>query len=123
MSQNNAIAQHTPGPWAWNEKSQLVAVNVMDECEWSDDPSPVVIVETDGGFYPPKGADRSLIAAAPELLEALESALRQYAGVLILAETGRGATDEMIEKVMVKCTPDSPFGQLVAVAKKARGAQ
>ncbi len=32
---------------------------------------PDVVVETDAGCYPPFGADRVLIASAPELYEAL----------------------------------------------------
>lgn len=62
--------KHTPGPWEWNELDQLVATSVFDE-NYGDEQRPVVIVETDSGFYPPRANDRPLIAAAPDLLEAL----------------------------------------------------
>lgn len=54
----------TPGPWTWNDSDQLTAGSVL-------------IVETDSGVYPPHGADRLLIAAAPELLAALQIAQRR----------------------------------------------
>lgn len=66
--------QHTKGPWYWNEKHQLVSATAK-EYDWpaDEDNTPKRIVETDGGHYPPRGADRALIAAAPDLLAALLS--------------------------------------------------
>jgi hypothetical protein len=68
-------AKHTPGPWAWEnnnpeeigeEGGQLVAS------------SGEVLIETDAGFYGPHGlATRALIAAAPDLLAALEACVTE----------------------------------------------
>lgn len=55
---------HTKGPWRWTGRGRLVAFVPGDVDE--------TIVETDDGYYPPFGADRDLIAAAPDLLEALQ---------------------------------------------------
>jgi hypothetical protein len=60
---------HTPGPWIWKDDT-LIAPNAPSDYEgYGGDP---VVVETDSGVYPPRGVDRALIAAAPELLEALK---------------------------------------------------
>ena len=70
-------AKHTPGPWHWNEKHQLVGPLVPDD-GYMEAHHPR-IVETDGGFYPPTEADRHLIAAAPDLLEALAALMDAHA--------------------------------------------
>ena len=60
------MTAHTPGPWK-------VEVNPDDVSEvWGIvSAEGKEIVETDAGFYPPSLNDARLIAAAPELLEAL----------------------------------------------------
>lgn len=63
---------HTSGPWVWNENGQMVAGNIKDE--FGDD-RPNIIIETDSGFYGPRGADRSLIAGAPDMLAVLRRVL------------------------------------------------
>lgn len=74
-------ARHTPGPWHWeNGGNRLAPVNV--------DPSRSAvhsILDADGGYgllgkpndevLAELDADRALIAAAPELLEALQAIL------------------------------------------------
>lgn len=73
------MREHTPGPWKvdkpdGNNCDGIVTAYDM-QVEWSDDPSdgqePRIIVETDGGHYPPHIADAYLIAGAPEMYEAL----------------------------------------------------
>lgn len=70
------MSKHTEGPWEWNGKDQLVATTVMTQPYFDDEKTePVVIIETDGGYYPPRGYDRLLLAAAPDLLTALNDLL------------------------------------------------
>ena len=59
----------TPAPWEWVE-DQLLGPEGSARA-WDDSPGRRVVVETDSGVYPPFGADRALIAAAPEMLAAL----------------------------------------------------
>jgi len=40
------------------------------------------IVETDSGYYPPRINDANLIAAAPELYEALKACLKEDSGLI-----------------------------------------
>lgn len=85
------MSKHTAGPWEWNHDDQLVAVNVMtpsfeDLDTDEDERKPVVIIETDGGHYPPRGYDRLLLAAAPDLLAALQAATE----VLEILRRGHG---------------------------------
>lgn len=59
--------QHSPAPWTWDGDTLRDANGKR-------------IVETDGGFYPPHGRDRALIAKAPRLLELCERALAAWTG-------------------------------------------
>lgn len=63
-------AQHTPGPWDWNEGGRLFhsVPNLYSEN---------VLVVHDP-VWRPRDADRKLIAAAPELLAALEAVMREF---------------------------------------------
>jgi hypothetical protein len=75
------MSKHTPGPWTWqegdgNEMPKLIAGD-KEVCNFGDDTT----------YYPSKGeppndADARLIAAAPELLEAL----RHIEGVALADE-------------------------------------
>ena len=73
------MSKHTPGPWKLVLDGEKVlgiyAAHQNFEEDWSEwiNPNGETIVETDGGHYPPNLKDAQLIAAAPDLLEALES--------------------------------------------------
>jgi hypothetical protein len=60
------IAQHTPGPWR---------VGIDGVSVWQADGPETKIVHTREGTGPERRANARLIAAAPEMLEALYSAL------------------------------------------------
>jgi hypothetical protein len=64
------MSKFTPGPWYWNDQDQMVS-EVLEDIDYFG-PTQIVIIETDSGVYPPRGQDRRLIAAAPELLAALQ---------------------------------------------------
>ena len=72
MSQSNG---HTPGPWVVDDTEVVCA---SDQSHIAEVPN--------GGRAEQDRADRALIAAAPELVEALEDFVRDYAGM----ETGDG---------------------------------
>lgn len=77
MSSQAPDIGHTPGPWFWNDRDQLVG-ELWEDWIGEGDPEDMqraVIVETDSGHYAPYGADRLLIAAAPDLLETLRLVL------------------------------------------------
>ena len=85
---------YTPGPWklVLDERKEVLGIyashqNVVED--WMDwvDPNGDVIVETDSGHYPPKLEDARLIAAAPELLEALKNLLHAFPGEYTEAPT------------------------------------
>lgn len=95
---------HTPGPWGfeWSEANKSFEIAPLDkdsECDWAHE---VCITADDSE------ANARLIAAAPELLEALKTA----------------------EIALVNCVPITPYhgdGPLVsiraAIAKATGGAQ
>lgn len=107
---------HTPGPWMWDDddlypegpreayKAAVEAAIVDEESVYPEWVEP--IVQTDSGVYGPHGADRALIAAAPDLLEAARA----------IQET-------------CPCDPDSTkrfeaaWAQLEAAVKKAEGVE
>jgi len=65
-------ASHTPGPWLqWGPENQAIV--------FSDTKGPVVVAVTDTDKaigYLARQSNAKLIAAAPEMLEALQGALR-----------------------------------------------
>jgi hypothetical protein len=73
------MSGHTPGPWSWWDSCSFRRLSAKND----GDVMHAVIQRGDGhpdvhfpnGGY--KGPDASLIAAAPELLEALKLAVRQ----------------------------------------------
>lgn len=73
---------HTPGPWRKIGNNEVVGPpNSADlpgrQPSYEPDHS-AQIIETDGGVYPPCNDDAALIAAAPELLEALKLVNQRY---------------------------------------------
>jgi hypothetical protein len=65
------MSDHTPGPWRWNE---------CGEC-WLQGGDGCSILHVDPyGNDVPEGADRLLIAAAPDLLDALVTLVRATDG-------------------------------------------
>lgn len=73
--------KHTPGPWFvdyGNGQDKHRVYGICTVQKYSDDShndglNHKIIVETDGGCYPPEPSDAHLIAAAPELLETLKN--------------------------------------------------
>lgn len=70
--------KHTPGPWRWTESGRLGSVNTAEIR------SIAVILNSDGclvyrdaadGWDDEQAANLALIAAAPELLEALQGVI------------------------------------------------
>lgn len=57
--------KHTPGPWEWS------GLQLLGDCS-DDSCSPVLIAQ--GDPFDPSDADKALIAAAPEMYEALKMA-------------------------------------------------
>lgn len=95
-----SASKFTPGPWAWNSEQQLVASEVLDMSIGEEFAQPTVIIETDSGFYPPRGADRDLLASAPDLLAALHEAhdaLKSCYDVNDYPASGRSQQDKAIE--------------------------
>lgn len=79
------MSGHTPGPWTWDVDGNLypsaalaVYQKAVNEDRWDDIEYVEPIVQTDSGAYGPRGVDRSLIAAAPELLAACQSVIAWF---------------------------------------------
>jgi len=95
---------HTPGPWAWNEGElrsveSWIKIEQARESDLIDCSYEEPIVETDGGYYGPREADRRLIAAAPLMLKALRGALpelefEQSPATQLVRAAIQAATDE-----------------------------
>lgn len=77
------MTEHTPGPWRWYGTNFLDAGTV-------DEPTTILNIGFgyDGlfGGDPPNEADALLIAAAPDLLEALQSLIGQYVAFVAQGE-------------------------------------
>lgn len=64
--------KHTPGPWRFNKnKTALLALNKNNEHVFIYNASPYNSME-------PSSKDAALIAAAPEMLSALEDCLNEF---------------------------------------------
>lgn len=66
-------AKHTPGPWHWVDRGHYYRLETLDGYEIADDGSSCG--EYGGWMYSPDEPNARLIAAAPELLEALQEAI------------------------------------------------
>ncbi len=71
---------HTPGPWIWADDGNLYNAEARQRYEkavaedrWDDAEYLEPIAQTVGGCYGPRGADKMLIAAAPDLLAACKA--------------------------------------------------
>lgn len=60
---------HTPGPWRFEIRQEYPNGHVNGI--WGPDGEEIIV--TDSGFYPPIISDAMLIAAAPDMLDALKS--------------------------------------------------
>jgi hypothetical protein len=69
MANSGKSGAGTPGPWEWSEGGHRLLHNVP-----ASHSSTVLVIHDP--VWQPTDADRALIAAAPELLEALESVER-----------------------------------------------
>lgn len=119
--------KHTPGPWdmggidEWGGYDAMTAglevgPVVLDGCEYGQERNKSLTDEQRDRML----ADAHLIAAAPELLEALKSALNIVAEFMLVSEEIY-PTKERVAKVLDRVKPDSDVGKLVAVMRKAEG--
>ena len=90
--------QHTPGPWKLIKGTHYQTIRVDNHV--------IADMRIIGGYYPYNNADAPLIAAAPELLEALENALEIIKG-----------------EYPSEQWPDYGVPQMEAAIQKARGEQ
>jgi hypothetical protein len=86
------MSTHTPGPWIWVKDELFQEAEWLAYDAWLKSPDteekwvgrwrqrPTAIVETDGGYYGPHGADRPLIATAPDLVAALRAMIDMCRG-------------------------------------------
>jgi len=107
------MAEHTPGPWtAEIEGDRCLGIRpayhnhpLTEDCYSSDDredcPATKEIVTTDSGYYGPNSADARLIAAAPELLDALTECA-SYFYVETMQPSAYAALVEKVRAVIAK---------------------
>ena len=102
---NNSPPQHTPGPWHFFQHSRLIT---------TQQPEKTVIAEVTLLSQSERKANGHLIAAAPELLRALQEARQSYAEIA-----------QAIADAFDAPAPTTPIDSLVAdmdkVIAKAEG--
>lgn len=69
--------------------------------------------------YQKAEANARLIAAAPDLLEALIDARKAFVFATAALATGKPPSDEVCARIIAKCTPDSDIGKMSAAIAKA----
>lgn len=70
------LQEITPGPWEWHEgMGEIFGYRPFTDGSKGKG-FRETIVETDGKIYPPKGADREFIVAAPEIVRKLLAVAR-----------------------------------------------
>ena len=96
-------AGHTPGPWNENAIRALLRFGRKNDGDWDSS-----IYWENENLNMPSDKDARLIAAAPDLLEALEQAVREVSAMNNMLETG---------------VYDSDIMRWEAAISKARGGQ
>lgn len=99
-------ASHTPGPWsvqdnAWHTSSIVVPETTIARCVVPDDEIDQEASDDEGADTAKIRANARLIAAAPELLEALESCLPACTGPFVWLVP-------LVEKAIAKATGQTP---------------
>ena len=98
------MAEHTPGPWKVEGSKKYPEHHSVSSDEWSG----LAIVFTSGSWVDdPEGlANAHLIAAAPDMLEALEDIITQFR---ILKNVGHDTriADDLISKAIHKAKGES----------------
>lgn len=61
------------------------------------------------------------VQVGQEMLSVLESSTRQLIAFFYELETGKTASDKVIDKTIELSKPGTPVGDMVAVCRKARG--
>ncbi len=79
-------AKHSPGPWRWSDKN-------MGDLLDADDSHVLARASDDETYIVPDRPDAALIAAAPELLEALRA---------VVKEAGRSTASFMAAEALIK---------------------
>lgn len=99
------MTEHTPGPWEWSETAL-----------WGNGGNTVIIREL--GWTMPDEADAHLIAAAPELLAALESLCKIRNTLEVLGEWAALDINPKMEATE-RAKVDAVFDKVRAAFKKA----
>ena len=103
--------QHTPGPWVVDNKWEALTIKNIREMPMGNGTIEETILEISQGFVP-NSKNIALIAAAPEMLEALETALR----LLAVAENNNAFKDCALPLIGQKT-----IKQIESVLNKAKG--
>lgn len=83
--------KYTKGPWKWiNDVEDRSQTNLVSE---SENKTILQIYESHGGGWMPQGQDKSLILAAPEMLEALKDAAEKISSEYCSHKGHCGATE------------------------------
>lgn len=121
------MTKHTPGPWYWSEDrfhggysglfSEIDDEPVAYPQRENDGDDGAAWFGTDENYYGEtalKEADASLIAAAPELLAALE-------GLMSIANDSRGVSGYHLNGNIAEWDEFEEIGAAVAAINKAKG--
>ncbi len=92
-------ASHTPGPWRYDADDCRIMSSALTD--WEGKPASVVDLRGAMGGDD-SDADAHLIAAAPELLEALEKARLELSGIESLPRHSREDDAEVIDAMQQK---------------------
>jgi len=107
----------SPGPWRWNALHDMESATAMADAEFDCEPRPQTIIITDGGFYPPRTADRAFIAACGTERQRIHRALL----LLELVEDGTESDRDFIE-ARVDCDPQDVADVIYALRARINAA-